>query len=179
LESWPEEFVGEMSKDEIELLENMKETRNIVSLGLEARAKSGLKVRQPLNSLKVKGLILKDKKEFLELIKDEVNVKEVIFDESIIESVELDKNITPELKEEGISRDIIRSIQEMRKNKKLNPEDLIELFIETDENTKKLIEKFEKEISKTTGIKKILFEEIADGEMVEFEGFKIKMAIKI
>jgi hypothetical protein len=67
----------------------------------------------------------------------------------------------------------------MRKNKKLNPEDLIELFIETDENTKKLIEKFEKEISKTTGIKKILFEEIADGEMVEFEGFKIKMAIKI
>jgi isoleucyl-tRNA synthetase len=107
-----------------------------------------------------------------------VNVKEVIVDEKITEAVELDTNITPELKEEGISRDIIRSIQEMRKNKKLNPEDLIELVIETDEKTMNLINKFEKEISKVTGIKKIIFENVADGETVEFDGFKIKVAIR-
>ncbi|MEI8124053.1 MAG: DUF5915 domain-containing protein, partial [bacterium] len=111
-------------------------------------------------------------------IKDEVNVKEVIVDEKITEAVELDTNITPELKEEGVSRDIIRSIQEMRKNKKLNPEDLIELVIETDEKTMNLINKFEKEISKVTGIKKIIFENVADGETVEFDGFKIKVAIR-
>ena len=91
--------------------------------------------------MKVKSLKLKDKKEYLELVKDEVNVKEVSFNSDIEEGAVLDTNITPELKEEGTSRDIIRSIQEMRKNKKLNPEDLVELSVETDESTRKLIEK--------------------------------------
>jgi len=179
MESWPEEFVGEMSKEENELLENMKETRNIVSLGLEARAKSGLKVRQPLGMLMVKSLVDKKlKEEYLALIKDEVNVKEVIFDANITEAVELDKNITPELKEEGTSRDIIRSIQEMRKNKKLNPEDLIDLSVDTDENTKKIIEKFEKEISKTAGLNKITFKSLENVEKVELGNVKLSVDIK-
>jgi isoleucyl-tRNA synthetase len=180
LENWTEEFVGEMSEEENNLLLNMKETRNIVSLGLEARAKAGIKVRQPLGELKVKSLKLKaeEREKYFRLIKDEVNVKEVIVDEKITEAVELDTNITHELKEEGISRDVIRSIQEMRKNKKLNPEDLIELVIETDEKTMNLINKFEKEISKVTGIKKIIFESVVDGETVECDGFKMRMNIE-
>jgi len=41
-------------------IEDMNEIRKIVSLGLEARAKAGIKVRQPLQSLKVKSQKLFD-----------------------------------------------------------------------------------------------------------------------
>ena len=108
LESWPEYFVREFTEDEVNILENMKETRHVVSLGLETRAKSGMKVRQPLLSLKVKSKTLEGKEDFLELIRDEINVKEIIFDDGIANDVELDLNITRELKEEGMVRDLIR-----------------------------------------------------------------------
>ena len=137
----------------------MEEVRKIVSLGLEARAKSNIKVRQPLASLKVKEgkVILSDL--YLSLIQDEINVKKVIFDKTIIEAVELDLVITPELKEEGAVRELTRAIQELRKQEKLSPTDFASLKIKTDERGKKLVQKFEAEIKKTTLIKIISFEE--------------------
>jgi isoleucyl-tRNA synthetase len=116
LDVWPEYLLDEMTKDELETIEKMNETRKVVSLGLEARSKAGIKVRQPLNCLKVKTQKLT--KDYLDLIKDEINVKEVVADEKISGEVELDTNITPELKEEGTVREIIRALQEIRKNKK-------------------------------------------------------------
>ncbi|MFH0755424.1 MAG: class I tRNA ligase family protein, partial [bacterium] len=178
LENWTEEFIGDISAEEKEMIEKMKETRLIVSLGLEARAKAGIKVRQILKSLKVKNQKLKVNTEYHELIKNEVNIKEIIFDELIINMVELDIIITKELKEEGIVRDIIRAIQELRKNKKLNPGDLIDLIIDTDEIDKKIFEKFNKEITKNTNLKKIIFEKIEEGELFEFDNLKIKMILK-
>ncbi len=44
--------------------------------------------------------------------------------------VVLDLNITPELEKEGIARDIVRMIQQARKDAKLNVSDKINLFIE-------------------------------------------------
>lgn len=178
LEDWSDEFVGELSKDELEVIENMKEVRLIVSIGLEARAKVGIKVRQPLNSLKVKSQKLKGNSEYFNLIMDEVNVKGIVFDESNVNAVELDTNITSELKEEGTMRDIIRAIQEMRKNKKLNPGDLIDLIVDTDESGKKLLEKFIDEISKVTGLKEVTFEKMEGGELIELEGFKARLLIE-
>ena len=178
LENWTEEFVGELSKDESEILENMKETRLVVSIGLEARAKVGIKVRQPLASLKIKSSKLADCTEYFELIKEEVNVKSVTFDESITEAIELDAILTKELKEEGMMRDVVRAIQEMRKNKKLNPSDIIKLVVDTDEEGKKFFEKFNDEISKVTGLKEISFLKIENGELIELEGLKAKMEIK-
>ncbi|MFA5934739.1 MAG: class I tRNA ligase family protein [Candidatus Paceibacterota bacterium] len=178
LEDWPENIVGELTKEEVDILEKMKETRSSVSLGLEARVKAGVKVRQPLNKLKVKSLKLKDEEKYLELIKDEVNVKKIIFDESIADSVELDTSITPELKEEGAMRDIVRMIQELRKNKKLNPGDLVELIVDTDENGKKIFDKFKDEISKTTGLSKITFGVLESSELIDLSGISIKVDIK-
>ncbi|MFN3282865.1 MAG: DUF5915 domain-containing protein, partial [Pseudothermotoga sp.] len=51
----------------------------------------------------------------IELIKEDLNVKEVALDKKIERKIELDLTITPELKEEGIVREIIRNLQEMRK----------------------------------------------------------------
>jgi len=178
LENWPENLVGELSSVENDILEKMKETRAVVSIGLEARAKSGLKVRQPLASLKVKSEKLKGNTEYLDLIKEEVNVKEIIFDSAIETDVLLDSNISPELKEEGIMRDIVRAIQEMRKAKKLNPGDLVGLVVDTDKAGQNIFEKFDKEISKATGLKEITFEKMEEGETLEFDGFNARMLIE-
>ena len=57
----------------------------------------------------------------MELIKEETNVKEINFGKVL----KLDTEITPELKEEGMVREIIRNIQEARKKAGLKPKDKI------------------------------------------------------
>jgi isoleucyl-tRNA synthetase len=178
LDSWPEEFVGELNKEEVEVIELMAEVRKVVTLGLEARAKAGIKVRQPLSKLKVKSVRLKGKEEYAELIKDEVNVKGIIFDESSSTDVELDTEMTPELKEEGQIRDLIRSIQEMRKDNKLNPEDLVVLSITSDEKGLSLVKKFEKEVKKTAGLKDIDYDGGAEEKEIAIEDMRFFLQIK-
>jgi len=107
------------------LNKKIEKVREIVALALAQRAKFGIKVRQPLNELKIKKYELNKEKELLDLIKDEINVKKIVSDSKIKKEVELDSKITPELKEEGIIREVIRNIQEMRKQARLKPKDKI------------------------------------------------------
>ena len=106
-----------------EVLEKMKVTRVVVSLGLEARQKAKIQVRQPLATLKFKSVSGKLSGEYLELVKDELNVKEVVFDKNISNEVELDTEITPALKAEGEYREFMREVQDRRKQLGLNPSD--------------------------------------------------------
>lgn len=177
LEDWSMNLVGELTDEEKLVLESMKEVRLLVTLGLEARAKAGIKVRQPLNSLKVKSEKLKANAGYFQLILEEVNVKEIIFDESNVNEVELDINITEDLRQEGIMRDIVRAIQEMRKNKNLKPNDVVSLVVDTDAEGKKIFEKFNDEISKPTGLKEIVFEGMEGGDLIELEGFRARMLL--
>jgi len=109
------------------LEEKMKRAREIVSLALSERRTHGVKVRQPLTSLRLKSQMLKLRtdKELLNLIREEVNVKKIIFDPKIKEKIELDTKITPKLKKEGILREVIRNLQEMRKIAGYTPKDRI------------------------------------------------------
>jgi len=164
----------EAEKTNTDVISKMEIVRNIVTLGLEARQKAGIKVRQPLNQLRIKNYELRT--EYAELIKDELNVKEIKQDKSIENEVELDLEITPELKKEGDYRELARALQDMRKKIGLTPNDVVVLSIETNDEGKKLIEKFENEIKKTVLASKIEFkntdgEEIKIGELV----FKIKI----
>jgi len=119
LEDWPKVNKKRISKS---LNKKMEQVREIIALGLKERALLRIKVRQPLPKLKVKSQKLKVKeRDLLELIKEELNVKEIIFDPKIKNEIELDTKITPELKEEGIVREVIRQIQEMRKTLGLKP----------------------------------------------------------
>jgi len=150
LERWPQNEVLD-TKHGTKILEDMKEVRRIVSLGLEQRAKNGIKVRQPLGKLAVKSKKIAEKEEFLDLIKDEVNVKEIVFSENISEDVLLDTKLTPELEKEGQLRGLIRQIQEMRKKKELKPTQEVEfIFAESERN---FIREFEEEIYKQTKVK--------------------------
>src|SRR3989344_2929384 len=151
---WPK-----ILRSDEKILNNMEETRKIVSLALKKRMIAGIKVRQPLRSLKIKSERLKSGKEYFELIKDEVNVKEILFDQNMEGEVELDTEVTPELQKEGNARDFIRAIQELRKNKNLTPSDIIEILIETDETGKGFLDSVSKEIKKPTNVSDFVFQE--------------------
>jgi len=152
LAEWPR-----AGKIKSKIIEEMKNVREIVSLGLKERQKALLPVRQPLAKLEVKDLDLG--KEYIELIKDELNVKEVRQNKNIEADVAIDKVITLELKDEGRYRELSRAIQEMRKEIKLTPSDVISIAFETSEEGKKLIQKFETDMKKTVLVSKIEFEE--------------------
>ena len=152
------------------VLENMAEVRKIVSLGLEARQKAKIQVRQPLAKLELANLSLTT--EYIELIKDELNVKEV----SAGKEFKLITELTHELKQEGSYRELLRAVQDMRKKMGLTPSDMITLSVETDDAGKSLIQKFEQDIKKIALASKIEFkdtnsEEVKIGELV----FKVKI----
>jgi len=152
LENWPKADKELISQ---ELEEKMKKIREVVSLALAERAKAGIKVRQPLGELQITNYELKREKELLELIKDEVNIKEISFGKTL----KLDTKITPGLKEEGMIREVIRQIQEMRKRAKLKPKDkiLVQYFGEPKLN--EILEKNKKIILKETKAKDFLLKE--------------------
>ncbi len=177
LDIWPEAV--HLSTGEEKIIADMAEVRKIVTLGLEARSRSNIKVRQPLLKLKIKDSRLSgdNLEQYQDLIKAEINVKEAAFDTSIPEAVELDVNITPELKEEGNVRELIRAIQELRKQEKLNPSDAVSLKIRTEQKGQALVKKFETEIKKTTLLKNISFEDSDGGTTVKVEDMDFQLKI--
>lgn len=175
LTSWPKKAFKLFAFGKLKVLEEMETVRKIVTLGLEARQKAGIKVRQPLNKLEVKNSDLR--KELVELIKDELNVKEVTENPSIENEVLLDVNITPELKQEGDYRELTRALQDMRKKLGLTPSDVISLTFETNDISKKLIQKFEADMKKTVLISKIEFKE-NNGEEIKIDNLVFKVKIE-
>ncbi len=154
LESWP--IAGKVDE---QLLKDMEVVRTLSSKGLEARTIAKINVRQPLASLKVKleSSIFNSKNsaQLIDLVKDEVNVKSVTNDSSIEKEVELDLNLTAELREEGEYRELIRKVQDMRKEKGLSVGDKASLIVPAD--LKSIVDKYENEIKKTAGITSIEF----------------------
>jgi isoleucyl-tRNA synthetase len=137
------------------ILVGMAEVRRIVSLALEARAQSGIKVRQPLGKLMIKGAALRDKTELISLIADEVNVKRVVFD-LVGQEVFLDTEITPELRSEGRFRELVRHVQDLRKKEGLSPDDMIVLTIATTEDGDVLVRAFEAELKKICIVRELI-----------------------
>ncbi|MGB9743474.1 MAG: isoleucine--tRNA ligase [Minisyncoccales bacterium] len=144
---------GLIKKD---LEKKMAWVREIVTLALAERIKAGIKVRQPLAKLKIKSAKLKIKPELLELIKEEVNVKEIIFDKKMKKEIELDTKITPELKEEGLIREIIRHIQAMRKKAGLQPADKVWVVYQAGPELQEVLLKNKERILKEAKIKDLI-----------------------
>lgn len=138
-------------------LEAMTEIRTLVSLALEARTKAGVKVRQPLQTLRVKHESTPAFEPYLMLLQDEVNVKEIVQDPGMEAQIALDVEITPELKAEGDAREFIRAIQDLRKHKGLQAHDRIALCIQTSKEGEAMIDSFRQEIAKTVGAEHIAF----------------------
>lgn len=171
LKDWPE--AGEIDES---LLAEMAEVRGYVNEALALRAKNGIKIRQPLASVKVP----RNAKsfDFTPILMEELNVKNVDFGG---EGVEFDFELTPELRAEGLMREIIRHIQTARKKAGLNVNDRIELnFISENTEVLNSFKKFEQEISKEVLASKA---EISENELdfvqvVKVEGSEVKISLK-
>ena len=161
LESWPDvEKSYKLQATSYKLLQNMSEVRQLVSLALEERSKSGIKVRQPLPSLTIRGLQPATMiPELVSLIKEEVNVKEVKWQTDLAEPVRLDLEITPELKVEGQVRELVRQFQDLRKQSGLSPRDRAVLFLLSSHPDRALIEANRAEICRAVGVTDIRWNE--------------------
>ncbi|MBI2444618.1 MAG: isoleucine--tRNA ligase [Candidatus Magasanikbacteria bacterium] len=139
LQSWPHPHG---LHHESALLDEMALARKIVELGLALRAEAGIKVRQPLAAL----LVNKENfsHELLRIIADELNVTEVAYSEypegaGFAEKQEgglavwLNTTLTPELKQAGLVREIIRAINQERKNQGLTVADRVVVEYQTDD----------------------------------------------
>ena len=173
LENWPN-----AGKVDDKVLKEMEEVRRIVSLGLEARAKVNIKVRQPLASLKIpnsKFQIPKDH-HLIDLIKDEVNVKEVVVGTGT--EVELDTTMTFELKEEGMFRELARFLQEMRKKLGYKAGEQVTLTVGAQGPSRRFVEQHEQELSRVASLKNILIQEtLESGEPFVVEKLSVRVSL--
>ncbi len=110
----------------LEVMHEMDTVRDYVNQGLSLRAKAGLKVRQPLASVTVPKL--GEHVDFEHVLKDELNVKTVL----VGDEVAIDEALSPELKREGMMREVIRHVQSTRKVAGLQVDDRIVLNLVTD-----------------------------------------------
>lgn len=112
LSDWPAS--QKLSTSDLKLVEDMKLVRKIVEQGLASRKTAGIKVRQPLRKITITSPELES--ELSQLIKDELNIKEIVWSKGDELSVVLDTDITPELQEEGKLRELMRTVQDLRKS---------------------------------------------------------------
>jgi hypothetical protein len=120
-----------------------------VSLGLAIRKEKSLPVRQPLAALAFELLdpkaVLDGK--YLFLVLEEINVKKInpdLLDKDTrpegavamagaraVKNFYLDLNLTDELKQEGLARELERQVQDLRKKSGLKVGDLVDLYYNT------------------------------------------------
>jgi isoleucyl-tRNA synthetase len=114
-------------------IKNMEWAREVINEGLSQRAAAGVKVRQPLASVTISSDILEDNG-LGNIIAEELNVKEVIYVKSTNSSVKLNLDMTDELRAEGLMREIVRNVQQARKQAGLEVDDRIDLVIDSDDD---------------------------------------------
>ena len=184
LELWPS--VDEDLVDE-KLLEEMDKARKVVEMGLALRAEAGIKVRQPLSELRVAGYELR--KDFEQIIAEELNIKKVSNSQEVTGKwlskedtglkVFLNTELTDELRKEGLVREIVRTINGMRKEQKLTIHDLVSVeYYTDDELLKSAFTNFAGEIQKSVLAKDLVFGESGKGNEVEIEGKKTWISIQ-
>ena len=167
LERWPDALVSGDAKESRQqaakgIIADMTETRRLVSLALEARAKSGIKVRQPLGELKVRSKLAA---EFLQIIGEEVNVKTVSVDHKMNGDIVLDTELTAELREEGFVRELVRVIQDTRKALGFDVADRPTLTLSADNSVQKTVEKYRATLLSGASLSCISFKDLPNTEV--------------
>ena len=171
MEDWPK---CDQSLIDDELEHSMSLVRGIVDLVAAERAKMGSKLRWPLLQIFVRGNdagVNAAVKRFEGVLEDQANVKKVVYlgkDEipatADIEPVEfeegtlfIDFSVTPEIEAEGYARELIRRIQQMRKDMKLNVEQFITCEVSAEERLIGLFETWKDHISNEVRAKSLTF----------------------
>jgi len=174
MENWPE------NKDKIDkhLTSTMEVARKIVSEGLRIRDKEQIGLKWPLSKVIVYIKGSENLEELKKIILTELNVKKIEFKSPASKEtefdIELDTKITPELKAEGYSRNIIRNVQAFRKQLGLKQGEMVETIIVTEDELKDMLEKHKSLVAEKTNSKKL---KIVTGVKETFKNktlFKVK-----
>ncbi len=169
LSDWPEP--GKINK---QLVAEMAKARGFIADGLAQRAEAKIKVRQPLQSVSVPEL----PDVYRDIIAEELNVKEV----KKGKQVELDTKLTPELKREGLMREVVRHVQKARKDAGLDVDNRINLCLITEDDELMSVLKDDKltDVIKHETLAKTLGGPVKDGyeAAVKVDGAELLISLK-
>ena len=155
------------------VLEEMRKVRGYIAEGLAQRAAANIKVRQPLSAVSLP----KVDESYRDIIAEELNVKRVLW--SRAKPVDIDTKITPELRSEGIIREVIRYVQSARKKAGLAVDDRIHLRIESSsKEVNQAVERFKDTVSSETLTTDELKGKGSYSETVDVEGQKAVISLK-
>jgi isoleucyl-tRNA synthetase len=140
--------------------------RQAVSLGRAAREKSRLKVRQPLSTVIIRPAQVEENDIYLrhaEVIKKELNVRDLLFTEPGAEfppdhevseeggyAAGINTRLTPELENEGLARELVHKIQNLRKEAGFEVTDRIRISYRASERLAQAIDAFREYVSAET-----------------------------
>ena len=172
LQNWPQ--AGQIDE---QIVADMAELRGFVNEALALRAKAGIKIRQPLSEV-VLPRSANGVEWFSDILLEELNVKRVSW-QAEASAIALDLTITPDLKNEGLAREVIRAVQNGRKKAGLNVDDRINLALMSDDPVlTQAITQFKDEIyAETLAIGEQIAQADAYDEMVQVE--KMNLAFKL
>ncbi|MBI5221283.1 MAG: isoleucine--tRNA ligase [Candidatus Magasanikbacteria bacterium] len=184
LEMWPD---YKEEKYHNSVLEHMAKARQLVEMGLALRNENKLKVRQPLHELKMSYEHFSA--QILEMMADELNVKKVSYAEAVVEAgwvakedgknkVWLNTVVDEQLKKEGLAREIIRTINQMRKEQRLTINDQVKIMYATeDKNLVSVFEMFDLQIKSAVLAVEIQKESDLEVGVSEIDGQEVKLEI--
>ena len=180
-----------------QVLADMSRTRELINNGLSLRMKQdehqvSIKVRQPLQCAAYAGTKLADY--YQQIMAEELNVKEIRWIENLDEHladydvtegvikpenwIEISKQLTPELKREGLMREVIRHVQSARKKAGLQVDDRIMLQLTT--NDEQLHQAIDEHVEVIAAETLAVFGEVHDNQStVTVEGVELEIALAV
>jgi isoleucyl-tRNA synthetase len=170
----------------------------VSSIGRAARAKANIKVRQPLAKVLVKVRTEAEKASLERMasqVLEELNVKELCVVDSlpvdehrdwpVVEeggiAVMMDTEITRELADEGLARELVHRLQNLRKQAGFDIADYIETYYEGGPAVQRVMVKFEQYIKQETLSRKLAQGPSPEGAFSKsqvIEGEKVTLAVK-
>ena len=181
MEDWPK--CDEALIDE-DIEHSTSLVQNIVDVVAAERAKMGSKLRWPLLQILVRGNdadVNRAVKRFDGVLRDQANVKSIVYlgkeeipSSGAMEPVEFDEgvlfidfSVTPEIEAEGYARELIRRVQQMRKDLKLNVEQFIDCQVGAEPRLAELFETWKDHIANEVRAKTLTFTDSPQGSEVK------------
>ncbi len=190
--------VADKSMIDERLSEDTRLAMKVSSLGRAARSQAGIKVRQPLARVLVKAGTKRDEEGLERLspqVLEELNVKSIEFAASEEElnkpnlavtseggiMVAMDCDVTPELAAEGLAREIVHRLQNMRRSAGFDIADHIVMYYDGESYVKQVMQEWADYIKQETLSRELVEgvpEEDVSTESYKLSGHEIRLGVK-
>jgi len=115
--------------------------------------------------------------EDIEVVSEDIPGWQVINDGALV--VALDTNLTSELKAEGLAREIVNRVQNLRKNNDFNVTDRIDVFISKNDQVENSLASFDQYVKSEVLADEVVIKDKVEGEEFELvEGVTVNIAVE-